>query len=74
MTDKPRCEYAIHFGITLHTRCMLPADHVKRKATVKHIGGGLSHFPGQTLEWLPGDRREYVTDRTDKFTWEEPSH
>jgi hypothetical protein len=37
-----------------------------------HIGKGLKEFDYQRIEWFPGDRREYETDREDEFAWETP--
>lgn len=66
MTGGPRCRWAIHFGTTLRTRCLLDADHGSQ-----HEGMGLIAFPYQRIAWLAGDRREYETDRDDTHAWEE---
>lgn len=61
----PRCPWAINFGGTLHTRCMLDNGH----ATM-HTARGLAQFEYQRINWLPYDRRSYETDRTDESAWE----
>lgn len=75
-----RCPWAIKFGTTLHTRCMLPASHGDAPTEVavrlpenssRHIGRGLEEFSYQRIEWIPGDRREYQTERADEYAWEE---
>lgn len=68
-----RCEYALHWGITLHTRCILKPDHVKRRKTEMHEGRSLSSYPDKRIRWYPNDQREYRTDRDDHFTWVEQS-
>lgn len=60
-----RCRYAINFGLTLTTRCMLAEGHDDI-----HVGKGLEQFSYQTIEWSPGDRREFQTDRGDEHAWE----
>lgn len=60
-----RCRWAIKFGHTLHTRCMLQADQHR-----EHTGKGLKEFPYQRITWFVGDRREYPTHRDDEFAWE----
>lgn len=57
---------AIHFGVWLHTRCMLEAHTDER-----HLGKGLAESDYQRVEWFAGDRREYETDRNDEHAWEE---
>ena len=65
--DGPRCDWAIHYGIVLRTRCALPAGH-----RGPHEGHGLREFPDQRVQWQAGNTREYRTERTDMWTWEEP--
>lgn len=72
--DDDRCPYALHWGITQHTRCMLRRDHVKRRATEMHEGRGYKHLPNQVVKWFPADPSEYLTDRKNAHTWEEVSH
>lgn len=62
-----RCEWAIKYGIVLHTRCVLDAGH----DGLMHEGRGLEEFPYQTIQWLKGDRREYITTRDAMYAWEE---
>lgn len=64
-----RCPYAIKAGITLTTRCMEDDSHLLDERN--HVGKGLAEFPYQRIEWLPGDRREFITERDDEFAWEE---
>jgi hypothetical protein len=59
-----RCPYAIGFGVTLHTRCAYEAGHQGN-----HQGRGLQEFPYQTIEWIPGDRREYTTELDHDYAW-----
>lgn len=75
MTTTERCRWAIGFGPTLHTRCARPAGHgVDNPADTEtwHEAKGLAQFPYQRIEWMPGDRREYESDRTDDHAWEVP--
>jgi hypothetical protein len=58
---------------TLATRCVLPAGHGVDHPTERewwHHGPGLREFPDQRLDWMPGDRRETMTDRDDEFAWD----
>lgn len=64
--DRPRCPHAIHFGVKLHTRCELGADH----AGHEHAGPGLEQFPYQKVVWFTGDRREYMTQVDLPHAWE----
>jgi hypothetical protein len=65
VTDEfPRCTWAIKFGVVLHTRCARRPGHDGR-----HQGRGLKRFAYQIVQWLPGDAREYETDRVDKHAW-----
>jgi hypothetical protein len=61
-----RCPWTIKFGVTLHTRCSLPVEHLGN-----HEGRGLREFPYQKIEWLSGDRREYRSASRLPFAWEE---
>lgn len=72
LQQSKRCPMAIKFGVTLHTRCRLDARHNTFSSTAmrQHEGRGLEHYPEQAIHWLPGDRREYETDRTDEYSWE----
>lgn len=63
-----RCRWAIAF-VSLHTRCDRDAGH----EDLLHEGPGLAEFPYQRISWLPGDRREYETDRDEPAAWEDPS-
>ena len=65
-----RCPWAIRYGPTLHTRCHRDAGH----AELSHEGKGLAQFPYQRVEWWPGDRREYRTDRPDPYSWATAVH
>ncbi len=69
-----RCRWAIRFGVTLHTRCKREAGHGvdNHGDQLAHKGRGLEEFSYQRVEWFPGDRREYETDRSDDFAWEQP--
>ena len=58
-SDSYRCPWAIAFG-TLATRCYL----------APHGGSHHGHGLAQIIEWLPGDRREFQTDREDVYAWE----
>lgn len=51
------CDYSVRWGTTAETttRCAKEPGH----ADVEHEGPGLPQFPGQTVHWLAGDRREY---------------
>ena len=60
-----RCRVAIRFE-TLTTRCHFNEGHYG-----VHTGKGLAAFDYQRLTWLPGDRREFVSDRPDEYAWEE---
>ena len=63
--SQPRCPWAINFGGSLHTRCRWQVGHESY-----HQGNGLEQFEYQRIDWLPGDRREYETDRTEEHAWE----
>jgi hypothetical protein len=54
------------------TRCILPAGHGVDNPPPDwwHQGKGLSKFPYQRIDWMPGDRREFESDRDDEFAWE----
>lgn len=60
-----RCPFAIKYGTTLATRCLLKAHEGQ------HVGKGLARFPSQRIHWFPGDRREFKTDRKDEFSWDQ---
>lgn len=60
-----RCPWAIKAGTTLTTRCSKTAGH-----DGKHEGKGLAEFTYQRWDWLPGDRREFETDRVDEYAWD----
>ena len=67
-----RCPWAIRFG-KLATRCIDGAGHLGSSYTRKgdgHIGRGLDVYPFQRVRWLPGARREFMTERTDWYAWE----
>lgn len=71
-----RCRWAIRYGVTLATRCDRPAGHEEGPdgfGYSSHEGHGLAEFPYQRIEWFPGDRRTFLTDRDDIASWEEPS-
>lgn len=73
-TQELRCPWAIRFGVVLHTRCDKLIGHLApglSVATRQHRGNGLAEFPYQRISWLPGDSREYLTQRNDKYAWEE---
>jgi hypothetical protein len=63
----PRCPWAIRVG-TLTTRCQKRVSHAHSDPS--HEGNGLSQFPYQRIQWYPGDRREFETDREDESAWE----
>ena len=66
-----RCPWAIKGGVTLTTRCTLTEGHEEAlPREPKHVGRGLPAFPYQRIMWLPGDRREFKTERTDEYAWE----
>ena len=73
MMSEQRCHTAIRFGLHLRTRCALEEGHgVDRlPSDLLHEGRGLAQFPYQRIEWLPGDSREYLSERDDVFAWEE---
>lgn len=62
-----RCRVAIKYGTTLTTRCFLHETGHK-----EHRGKGLAEFPYQEIVWLEGDRRTFLSDRTDEHAWELP--
>jgi hypothetical protein len=64
-----RCPWAIKGGTTLTTRCML-APH---EGDDEHIGRGLAELDYQRWHWHAGNRREFLTDRTDEYAWEDRS-
>lgn len=64
-----RCDWAIKWGVTYHTRCMRDAHDVPTDGA--HTARGLAEFPYQLITWYAGDRREYQTDREDEHSWEE---
>lgn len=67
-----RCPYAIRF-VTLNTRCRLKEGHIESGLEF-HEATGLAQFASyQKFSWLPGDRREYLTDREDTCAWHEPA-
>jgi hypothetical protein len=63
----PRCPWAVQIG-KLATRCHKRVSHAHGDPS--HEGSGLSQFPYQKIQWFPGDRREFETDREDLFAWE----
>jgi hypothetical protein len=65
-----RCPWAIQYGVTLHTRCIKDAGHENNPNTATHMGRGLREFPDQTIRWLNGDRRQYMTHRDDQYSWD----
>lgn len=76
MDPADRCPWAVKFGVTLTTRCMLDAGHGEVQSRlgpshVTHKGRGLAEFQYQRIEWLPGDPREFETKRTDTYAWED---
>lgn len=70
MTE-PRCRSAIHISPTLATRCLLFDDEMAHEARGGHIGRARTDTPTQRIQWLPGDRREFLTDRPDVYAWED---
>jgi hypothetical protein len=61
-----RCPWALKL-VTLTTRC-------KKKPhpdDTEHNANGLKDFPYQRINWFAGDRREFRTERTDEYAWEE---
>lgn len=71
MTAPPaRCPWAIRFG-TLATRCLDDAGHLwALRESGRHIARGVERYPAQRIWWLPGDPREFTTDRPDWYAWE----
>jgi hypothetical protein len=73
MADQPpRCRSAVSL-ITMATRCILPPGHgVEELPSLPwfHQGKGLPKYPDQRIDWMPGDRREFVSDREDEAAWE----
>ena len=61
-----RCPWAIRFGVTLTTRCYWVIGH-----DGPHEGKGLAEFAYQRVSWLRGDRREFLTERTDEHAWDD---
>jgi hypothetical protein len=61
-----RCPWAIKYGVTLVTRCMRENGHEG-----SHVGRGLVQFPYQTVEWFEGDRRQFISERPDEYSWQE---
>jgi len=64
MRTPQRCPWAITYGVRLTTRCAL-LEH-----DGMHTGYGLKRFPYQRVHWAPGDIREFLTERTDEWSWE----
>ena len=60
-----RCPWAVAFGPTLRTRCIRQEGHAGM-----HEGPGLERFAYQHISWLPGDRRQFQSSRTDEVAWE----
>lgn len=67
MEDKDRCPWAIRYGFSLRTRCRREIHEPKEG----HEGNGLEDYPYQTINWFAGDQREFLTSRTDTFSWED---
>jgi hypothetical protein len=68
-----RCPWALRYGVTLVTRCIDGAGHLGSSFSREgdgHIGRGLEIYPFQRVRWFPGDRREFTTERNDRFSWE----
>jgi hypothetical protein len=59
-----RCPAAILFGVVLCTRCHYNAGHGGQ-----HQGPGLEGFAYQRIGWLDGDRRQFMSERTDEHAW-----
>ena len=66
-----RCPWAIKYGVTLCTRCIKDPGHENDANTATHTGRGLREFPDQTIRWLEGDSRQFLTDREDMHSWDE---
>jgi len=60
-----RCPWAITIGSSMSTRCIGEVGHEGG-----HVGRGLRRFPDQRIQWSPGDRRQFLTSRTDRHAWE----
>ena len=67
MATTSRCPWAVRFG-GLATRCFLDADHPLGNEHL-HRGRGLEDCP-TIIHWFAGDRREFVTERDDAWSWE----
>jgi hypothetical protein len=65
-----RCPWALRYGVTLVTRCIDGAGHLGSAGVGQHIGRGMEAYPYQRVQWWPGDRREFTTERNDRFSWE----
>lgn len=66
MSTDDRCPWAITYGVVLTTRCFKALGH----EDVTHSGRGLRQFPDQVVSWIAGDRREFMSDIEDSYTWE----
>lgn len=64
-----RCEHACFFnlddGRVIATRC----KKTKVGHGRQHEGRGEDQFPLEACYWLPGDKHEFRTDRTDFYAW-----
>lgn len=65
-----RCTWAIQYGTTLATRCYKELGHVFDPNNGTHVGKGLIEFPYQEIRWFDGDRRQFLTEREDEYSWE----
>lgn len=75
--EYPRCPWAIHFGVNLHTRCGLREGHCEIRPgqvvqRLEHTGPGMAQFPEQTVVWYHDDRRQYLTSHDSPNSWEGP--
>lgn len=55
----------------MHTRCIKDVGHENDVNTATHMGRGLREFPDQTIRWLDGDRRAYLTEKDEDYSWDE---
>ena len=65
-TANPRCKMGIKFSERLLTRCLYKHGHHGM-----HEARGLEKFPYQRIKWLPGDGREFLTEKESEFAWSE---
>lgn len=61
-----RCPAAVHIGVRMCSRCYFLAGH-----SGPHIARGAARYPAQRIQWVDGDRRQFLSERTDDYAWDQ---